>query len=177
MAIRILRDAVIERPDIIDRLSRMLAHEHYEVWCAAAMTIVGIGRGAATQPVMRQVAQMLKGNDWLKRHAAAIMLMGIGSKFAKEPSILEGVLDRLEKMLADPNWLERYAALVAVASIGSAATRPQIITPIVEMMGDEIPSVRVAAAGALGEMKQSGVYFFVARDGINIKRVGELSAV
>jgi HEAT repeat protein len=177
MAIRILRDAAAESPDIIERLSRMLAHEHYEVWCAAAMAIVGIGREAATQPVLRQVAQMLEDENWLKRHAAAIMLMGIGREFANEPSILEGVLDRLEQMLAHPNWLERYAALVAVASIGSAATRPQIITPIVEMLGDAIPSVRVAAAGALGEMKQSGVYFFVTRDGIKIKEVPELSAV
>jgi HEAT repeat protein len=177
MAIRIRRDAVLERPDIIERLSRMLAHEHYEVWCAAAMVIVGIGREAATQPVLRQVAQMLEDDDWLKRHAATIVLMGIGREFAKEQSILEGVLDRLEQMLADPNWLERYAALVAVASIGSGATRPQIITPIVEMMGDEIPSVRVAAAGALGEMKQSGVYFFVTKDGIKIKGVAELSAI
>lgn len=177
MAIRVLRDAAAERPDILDRLSQMLTDRHHEVWSAAAMAIQGIGGDAATQPILRQVAQMLESDDWLKRHAATIMLMGIGRELADTPPILESVLRRLERMLAHPNWLERYAALTAVASIGSAATRPEIIGLLVKMLRDEIPSVRSAAAGALGLMKQSGVYFFVTRDGIKIKGVPELAAV
>ncbi len=134
--------------------------------------ITGIGSAAGTQPILDQLSLMLQNPNWLERSAALLAVAVIGRAIAKKPEIV----NQVALLLQDPIFEVRYEAALAMGNISSAAA-PTVLEQLTRMLEDPIHQLRHAASWSLGTMMQSGVYFFVAGDGIKLKRASELSAV
>jgi HEAT repeat protein len=130
------------RPDVAAeltaRLDSPLRHERR----GAAFALSGQGeRGRAAVP---RLVQMMRQPDLPLRYAAFQGLYGIGAACQDAaPALIE--------MLADEDFHTQYWACRVLGKIGAPEALPAI-GPMIELVGEGVPSVRKNAAAALGQI-------------------------
>jgi HEAT repeat protein len=177
----------IKPPDILDTLAQMLQRGNRY----AAVTIIrGFGSAAASEDVLRGLAQALRG--------AGFDLSPAHTGSATEPMVLEAIksigsaaatpafLDELARMMREPDGEMRIKAAQALGRIIPGALTPPVLEQLVQTgiidrlnqaLQDPTSNLRRKAAQALGTMMRSGVYLFSKEGEIKPRRAADLSAI